>query len=341
MRELIYTARNRVEWTEVPPSALASADGALVRPLAVARCDLDVQMVARGLFPGPFPVGHEMVAEVVELGHEVTTVAVGDRVLVPFQISCGACAACTRGCYAACERYRAPIGASFGFGSAGGGHGGAIADSLFVPAAAHMLLPAPSQVRNAALATLSDNVVDAWRAVAPGLAARPGADVLIAAGQVPSVGLYAAALARACGAGRVIYIDRDRTRVEVAQRWGAEVECITGPWPKKLPNAPITVDATGEPEGLVAVLRSTEAYGQCTSVGLYFDGPVSLPLIEMYTRGVSFHTSRADSRRYLPAVLSLVADGRFDPLQIPTTVVAWADAADRWLTPATKLVLER
>ena len=62
---------------------------------------------------------------------------------------------------------------------------------------------------------------------------------------------------------------------------------------------------------------------------------------DMYTRGVTFHVSRADSRRLLPDVVSLVAARRLDPLAIPTTVVPWDQAPAAWLEPATKLVLVR
>ncbi len=61
-----------------------------------------------------------------------------------------------------------------------------------------------------------------------------------------------------------------------------------------------------------------------------------MPLLEMYTHGITFHTSRADSRRYLPDVIDLVAHDRFDPLQVPTTIAAWQDAPEAWLRPATK-----
>jgi threonine dehydrogenase-like Zn-dependent dehydrogenase len=71
-------------------------------------------------------------------------------------------------------------------------------------------------------------------------------------------------------------------------------------------------------------------------------GPgTALPLLEMYTRGITFHTSRADSRRYLPEVLDLVSAGRMDPLAAPTTAVHWDRAADHRLEPAVKLVVTR
>src|SRR2546423_543822 len=89
-------------WYKLP---LLAREAALVRPVAVATCDIDTGLI-HGLvpFPGPFPLGHEGVGDVVEVGGEVTTVAVGQRVIIPFQVSCGRCTRCSRGLTASCER---------------------------------------------------------------------------------------------------------------------------------------------------------------------------------------------------------------------------------------------
>ncbi len=340
MRQLAFLDAGRVAWQEAPDPQLPGALGALVRPLAVARCDLDLPMAAFGFFPGPFAVGHETVAEVIAVGDEVTERSVGDRVIVPFQVSCGTCVACHDGRFGACHTYRARAGGAFGFGEAGGGHGGAVADVLAVPAADHMLLPAPPGSASA-LCSLPDNACDAYRAVGPQLAEHPGAEVLIVAGAAASIGLYAVSFARALGSALVRYVDRDAERCAAAAALGAEVEHQHGPWPRRYDRAPITVEASGELEGLNAALRSTDDYGYCTAVAIHFAPTVALPLLEMYTRGITLHLSRADSRRLLPVVLELFAEGRFDPLAVPTTVVPWDSADEAWLAPATKLVLDR
>ena len=341
MRQLTFVEAGRVEWRDLPDVVLPDAAGAVVRPLAVARCDLDLPMATAGLFPGPFPVGHETVAEVVAVGDDVRARKPGDRVLVPFQVSCGACAACHDSRFGGCMRFRGRIGAAFGFGEAGGGFGGAVADLLAIPAADHLLIPAPPDASVAALATLPDNVVDGFRAVGPPLRERPDADVLIVGGMVKSVTLYGVAAAIAVGARRVRYVDGDAAALTAAATLGAEIVEHHGAWPRRFDRALITVDGTGHPDGLAAVLRSTEDYGHCTSVAIYFDSLTPVPLLEMYTRGVTFHVSRADSRKLLPDVISLVAAGRLDPLRIPTTVVPWDQAPEAWLEPATKLVLVR
>jgi len=341
MRQLTFVEAGRVEWQEVPDPVLPDSAGAIVRPIAVARCDLDLPMATAGLFPGPFPIGHETIGEVVAVGDKVRIHKPGDRVLVPFQVSCGACAVCLDGRFGGCTTFRGRVGAAFGFGPAGGGFGGAVADLLAVPAADHLLLAAPPHVPVAALATLPDNVADGFRAGAVPLRGRPGAEVLVVGGMVKSVALYAVAAAVAASARRVRYVDSDAQSLSVAAGLGAEVAEHQGPWPRRFDRALITVDGTGHPDGLAAVLRSTEDYGYCTSVAIYFGGLTPIPLLEMYTRGITFHVSRADSRRLLPDVIDLVAAGRLDPLAIPTTVVPWDEAPKAWLEPATKLVLTR
>jgi len=340
VRQLVFLAPGDVAWEEVPDPVSEDPAAAVVRPLAVARCDLDLPMAAFGIFPGPFPVGHEVVAEVISVGEEVARHRPGDRVLVSFQVSCGTCDPCRRGAFAACSVHRARAGAAFGFGESGGGHGGAVADRLVVPHADHLLLAAPAQLPVTALCLLPDNVLDGYRTVASALAANPGDDVLVVGGLAPSVGLYAVACAVALGAGRVRYADDDADRCAIAQRLGAEAE-QQAQWPRRFARAAITVNNTADAAGLACVLRSTADYGICTSVAIQFAPETPVPLLEMYTRGVTLHTSRADSRRFLPEVLDLVSAGRLDPLDVPVTTVPWDRADEAWLQPATKLVLAR
>jgi threonine dehydrogenase-like Zn-dependent dehydrogenase len=341
VRQLTYVEAGVVRWRDVPDPALTDPAGALVAPLAVARCDLDRPMAVQGLFPGPFGVGHEIVAEVVEVGPDVTRVRPGDRVLVPYQVSCGACAACADGRFGGCRTYRGQVGAAFGFGPAGGGHGGGLSDLLPVPAADHLLIPAPAGIAPAALCTLVDNGVDGYRTVAAQLKDNPGAEVLVVGGAAPSVSLFAVAAAVALGSHRVRYIAADPAQCEAAATLGADAELHQGPWPRSFARAPITVEATMDPDGLACTLRSTDDYGFCTSVAIHFAEMTPLPLLHMYTKGITLHLSRADSRRFLPAVADLVQSGRLDPTTVPATFVNWDDAEEAWLQPAIKLVVAR
>lgn len=340
MKQLVFAEPGKLEWNHAPDPEPGPGQ-AIVRPLAVARCDLDIAMAAFGIFPGPFPVGHEIAAEVVDVGPGVRRLKPGHRVAVPFQISCGSCRQCDDRHYAACEPNQARAGAAFGFGVSGGGHGGGVADLLLVPDADHMLCPAPDAISDVALATIPDNLIDAYRTVVDGLRDRPGAEVLIVGGDAPSISLYSILCGRALGAGRIRYADSDSQRLAVASDLGADVVDLEGEFPRRLGRAPIVIAGSLEVEGLHCAIRSTEAFGRITPVTIHFGTATPLPLLEMYTRGITFHTSRADSRRYLPEVLDLVAAGRIDPLAVPTTLVKWDDAAERWMAPALKMVFTR
>ncbi len=341
MQQLTYTGPGRLEWREADEPRLDSDRAALVRPVAVATCDLDALILAgESPFPAPFPIGHECVAEVVDVGEAAMPHVPGQIVSVPFQISCGECAPCRRGRTGNC----ASVGfmSTYGFGPAVERWGGFLSDLVLVPYAEHMLVPLPEGMSPSAAASASDNISDAWRAVAPPLAEEPGAGVLVVGGAGPgSIGLYAVALALALGAQAVTYVDDDADRSATATALGADTLALADAQ-QRLGPFPVTVDASARSEGLALALRSTAPDGTCTSTAIYFGEQPALPLLEMYTKGIVFKTGRAHARAAMPHVLSLVAEGALAPERITTRIVAWEDGADALLEGDwTKLVIER
>lgn len=338
MRQLTFIGKHQLEWHEVPDPKIEAATDALVRPIAVATCDLDTLMLS-GLAPvaPPFAFGHECVADVVEAGSDVRAFAAGDRVVVPFQLSCGTCEPCVRGHTGNCRSV--PAGSSYGLGPLGRNQPGMLSDLLRVPLADHMLVKAPDGVDSATIASASDNIPDGWRTVAPPLAERPGADVLIVGYGAAGIPFYAIDIARALGAGRVDYMDDDRRRLELAAAMGAEV--IEGPTPRKHGRYPITVSASADPAGLACALRSTEPDGVCTNIGIFFGDATPVPLLEMYTKGITFKTGRVHARACIPDVLALVADGRIHPERVTGSVAAWHDAAEALAHHTVKTVIVR
>jgi threonine dehydrogenase-like Zn-dependent dehydrogenase len=339
MQQLTYTAPHQLDWREAALPTLTDDAGALVRPVAVATCDLDALIIAgESPFPAPFAVGHECVAEVVDVGDSVSSFAPGQLVSVPFQISCGECVPCRRGRSGNC----ASVGfmSTYGFGPAVARWGGFLSDLVDVPYAEHMLVPLPDGVAPAAVASASDNISDAWRAVAPPLEQEPGAPVLIVGGASSgSIGLYAASLALALGAESVTYVDADEQRRTIAEQLGAQTLAET---PERVGPFPVTVDSSADADGLALALRSTAPDGTCTSTAIYFGEQPALPLLEMYTKGITFKTGRANAREAMPHVLALAASGAIHPEHVTTRTVAWDDAADAlregdWC----KLVIER
>jgi threonine dehydrogenase-like Zn-dependent dehydrogenase len=340
MRQLTFDAPGEYAWHEVPDLEISTPKQALVRPVAVACCDLDVA-VSEGLLPmAPgHAVGHEGVAEVVAIGDDVTSVKVGDRVVVPFQINCGTCSACRRGVTGSCASL--PLMAMYGMAPiAGLDGGGFLADLVSVPYADSMLIPVLDGVDPVSVASLSDNIPDGWRTVGPYQSELAGLDpgerrVLVVGRR--SIGLYAAAFASAMGA-HVDYVDTDAQRLAAAEKLGATVHDRQKP-DRSWDPYPVTVHTSAEPELLTATLRATWPDGVCTDTGLFIQ-PVELPLLAMYTRGVRFVTGRVNARTVIPGILESISAG-CDLAPAVDRVVPWDDAAEVWPTMTGKTVFTR
>jgi alcohol dehydrogenase len=151
-----------------------------------------------------------------------------------------------------------------------------------------------------------------------------------------SIGLYAAGLAVALGAAQVSYLDSDEGRLAIAAALGARV--IEGPPPRKAGAFPITVDASGSPEGLRCALNSTAFDGTCTSPSVYLEDP-ALPMLSMYSRCCTLHTGRAHARPAIPAVLGLLAAG-FSAALVTSAVVPRREAAAALASCPMKLVID-
>jgi alcohol dehydrogenase len=336
MRELNFIEKGRLEWREAPEPKLEGDGEAIVRPVALATCDLDAGIVS-GPAPieGPFPFGHECVAEVSDVGDAVSSFVPGDLVSVPFQISCGECDACRAGRTGNCESV--PRLSMYGLPMGKESFGGFASDAVRVPFAEAMLVPIPDGVEPATVASLSDNIPDAWRTVAGPLAEAPGSPVLICMG-AGSIALYSVAIALALGAERVDVVGgRERER-KLAAELGARV--LDDSFPDRAGFYPISVDASADPAGISCALRSTDADGVCTSIGIYFE-PTPLPLLEMFTQGITFVTGRPHVRTLMPEVLALIREGKFDPAPMTVQQVDWDDAAEALSELRVKTVVER
>ena len=342
MTELVWVGDGRAEWRDSDTPAAPGPGEALVRPVAVACCDLDVWTVqGQAPLPGPFRVGHEGVADVIAVGDDVTDVRVGDRVVVPFQVSCGACAACRRDRTDSCDSV--PLMAMYGMAPlAGLDAGGFLADAVHVPFADAMLVPLPAGVDPAAAASCSDNVVDGWRCVGPYVAELDALDAadrrMLVVGH-GSIGLYAAAAGVALGAA-VDYVDTDPVRLETVAALGANP--IDAPAPHRdLGKYPVTASTRPDAAALHATLRATWPGGVCTDAAVHFGGDVPMPLLALYTRGIRYVTGRAPARAGLPHVLDLLAEGRLNTADVTQQTVAWDDAADAWPAMRGKTVFVR
>ncbi|MGW2326120.1 zinc-dependent alcohol dehydrogenase [Streptomyces sp. NPDC001700] len=315
MRELTYVARHTVEWREAPDPRLESGRDAIVAPVAATACDVDSAILAgHGFVDPPFPLGHECVARVVDVGDAVTGAAPGDLVVVPWSINCGDCDHCRAGLTAHCTSvphmamYGAPIGGSWG---------GLFSDLVRVPYADAMLVPLPPGLDPIAMASASDNWSLARRLVAPHLAARPGARVLVVARG--SIGLYVCDVARALGASDVLYVDPDPEHRKLATSYGARTAEAIEPVRHGFD---IAVEATGRVDQLALALTSLAPEGVCESAGNHFR-PGELPLLDMYLTGVTLRVARDNVRSHLPDALELAGSGKVAPERVVSHVLDW------------------
>ncbi len=336
MQELDFIEKGRLEWREADAPQLRGDGEALVKPVAVATCDLDL-LIVRGLAPTgePFPFGHEGVAEVIEVGDGVKGFEPGDLVSVPFQISCGECATCRRGHTGNCERvdrmsmYGLPMGRNWG---------GFLSDAVRVPFAEAMLVSVPEGIEPTSIASLSDNIPDAWRTVGPQLAEQPGSPVLICASGA-AIALYATSIALALGAERVDWVGGNSYLRGRAVELGANL--LDEEFPDRVGPYPISVDASADPDGLNCALRSTEPEGICTSIGIYFTETTPVPLLEMYTKGIRFHTGRVHARPTMEPLLDLVREGKLKPELVTAETASWDQAPEAIANHRSKLVVSR
>jgi alcohol dehydrogenase len=159
VQALHYLGAGEIGWRQIPDPKILDPTDTIVRPLAVAACDLDRVIVdGKAPFEAPFVLGHEFTGEVIAHGEAVTNIRVGDVVLASFQPSCGTCRACQRGYTAACEQV--PPTAMYGIGNVCGEWSGALAEAVRVPWADFNLRRLPVGVTPAAAASASDNFAD-------------------------------------------------------------------------------------------------------------------------------------------------------------------------------------
>jgi threonine dehydrogenase-like Zn-dependent dehydrogenase len=375
MKQLTYIKKNTLEWWDAKEPILQFASDVIVRPLAAARCDGDKPFLFYGITPvmragialhyfdpiiknmfgkhpfeGPFAIGHECVAEILACGDQVGNFKVGDKVIVPWAISCGSCSHCLSGLTSKCLEAGQTLFSGFGFGEPMGPWGGMITDKFRVPFADNMLVKVPNGLDPVSLASASDNIPDGWRAVAPYLKKKPGVPVLIVGGPVESIGLYAAGIAVALGSSKVDYLDYKPERLAIAKSLGANVIEIPkksrGKWYRDNAPAiggryPITVDASMNKDGLLFGIRSLAPGGICTTVGYYFKKGTSIPLMQMYANDSTLHTGVSHARASLPDVLDLIETRKFLPEKVTTLLAHWDDAAEAYLERTVKVVVHR
>ena len=225
MRAVTWHGTEDVRVDDVPDPVIEQPTDALVEITSTAICGSDLHLY-RPLTPFMEPgdiLGHEPMGRVVAVGSEVHDIAVGDRVVVPFNIACGTCFMCERTLFAQCETTQVRehgMGASlFGYTKLYGHVPGGQAELLRVPQAQFGPIKVPDGPPDHRYLFLSDVLPTAWQAVAYADVAPGGSLAVIGLGPI---GQMACRIARHQGIDQVFGVDLVPERLAMAERHGVE-----------------------------------------------------------------------------------------------------------------------
>ena len=343
----------------VPDPKILNQRDAIVRISSSAICGSDLH-----LYDGFLPTvqkgaifGHEIMGEVVEVGREVNNLKVGDRVVVPFPISCGNCASCQAGLFSLCENSNpnkwmaekffgdSPAGI-FGYSHLMGGFAGGQAEYARVPFADVGPLKVPDGLTDKQVLFLSDIFPTGYMG-AEMCNIQPG-DVIAVWGCGP-VGQFAIRSAFMLGAERVIAIDHVPERMRMAQASGAEVlsfdevsvlealkemtggrgpdACIDAVGREARGHGPVylydrakqaTRMETDRPTALREAILACRNGGTVSIIGVYSGFVDKFPIGAVMNRSLTIRSGQTHVHRYMRPLLEHIERGDIDPSFVVT-----------------------
>lgn len=310
MRSLVFFGNQELGVEEVEKPTLQQDTDAIVRVTLSTICGSDLH-IYHGELPiePPFPVGHELVGVVEELGEKVEGFQVGDRVAVSCVVYCGQCFYCRQGLYGHCEK-----GGIYGCGSLLGNLGGAQADYVRVPFASLGMHKIPGMIQDEEVLYVGDILATGYTA-ARNAQIQPG-DAVAVFGAGP-VGLCAQVCAQLFSPGLLIAVDRLAYRLEVSRRLG----CLTIDASQEDAvarileltegrGADVTLEAVGVSQTLEGCLLAVRPGGRISSVGI-FSRPMEFPVPLLCMKDISLAMSLVDVR-WIPTLIRLIQQRKID-----------------------------
>ena len=368
MKALTYHGSKDVRVETVPDPILQEDDDIILRVTSTAICGSDLH-IYRGKIPmmetGDI-LGHEFMGIVEDVGKKVTNVKRGDRVVVPFTISCGECFFCTRTLFAACEttnpgrgailnkKQTRPGAGLFGYSHLYGGYPGGQAELVRVPKANVGPLVIPdSTLSDDQVLFLSDILPTGYQAAVNGGVERGSTVAIFGAGPV---GLMAAASCRLLGAERIFMVDHHQYRLDYAvETYGVEpinfdkdddpaeiiieltdqrgVDCSIDAVGFEAKGSTLeTVLTTMRLEGssgkaLRQEMAATRRGGTVSVPGVYAGFIHSFLFGDAFEKGLTFKGGQTHAQHYMPELLAHISNGDLKPEVIITHHMPLADAA--------------
>lgn len=357
MKAVTYQGVKNVIVKDVPDPRIEKPDDMIVRMTTTAICGSDLHLI-HGMIPNMqenYVIGHEPMGIVEEVGPEVTKLKKGDRVVIPFNVSCGECIYCKSELESQCDNSNdnGEMGAYFGYSGTAGGYPGGQAEYLRVPYAnfTHFKIPESCEHSDETLCLMSDAMTTAYWSVDH--AGVKDGDTVIVLGCGP-VGLLAQKFSWLKGAKRVIAADYVEYRLEHAKRTN-RVETVNveahehaGLYMKEMTGggADVVIDCTGlsgkmtpmeslasglklhggAMGGIVIAAQAVRKCGTIQLTGIYAGRYNGFPLGDIFQRNVIVKTGQAPVIHYMPYMYELIDTGRIDPSDVITHVMPLRDA---------------
>ncbi len=343
MKAVVYHGKHDDRVEEVPDPTIQEPTDAIIRITSTAICGSDLHLYSKmGLFMEPGDIlGHEPMGIVEAVGSGVSHIAPGDRVVVPFNISCGHCPRCDEKLYSQCETTQVTEhgkgAALFGFTKLYGQVPGGQAEFLRVPQAQFGPVKVPHGPPDERFLFLSDVLPTSWQAVKYADIPRGGSVAIYGLGPI---GQMCGRIARHLAAGRVFGVDLVPERLAMAARHGIEVLDVrqhddVAATIRELTDgrgADAVIEAVGmEAEaGLLSQVAQTlkiqmdrlealrKAFGTVrrggtvSIVGVYVGLENAFPLGDLFDRQVTLRMGQANVRRWTDDLLPLLTEE--DPL---------------------------
>lgn len=347
MKAIVFEGIRNVKVKNVDDPKIQKDDDIIVKVTSTAICGSDIHLI-HGFIPNlpkGFILGHETMGIVEEAGKEVTKVKKGDRVIVPFPVSCGHCWYCEHDLWSQCDNSNpnGEIGAIFGYSNTYGGYDGGQAQFLRVPYANVGPRAISEELSDEQVLFLTDILpTSLWGVDMAGV--KPG-DTVVVLGCGP-VGLLTQKWAIYKGAKRVIAVDCIDYRLEHAKKCN-QVETVnfdhfdnTGEYIKEITGggADAVIDCVGMDgkmsniEKIESVLKlqggsksaiemSSQAVrkgGTVVLVGVYGSRYNGFSLGDFFSRNITLKMGQCPAHSYIDPIMKLIKTGKFDATDIIT-----------------------
>jgi alcohol dehydrogenase len=310
MKALVYHGPGNKAWEDVPDPKIIQPTDVIVRVETTTICGTDLHIL-KGDVPAVAEgriLGHEGVGTVAEVGSAVSTLDVGDRVIISCISACGACSYCHQGLYAHCLADEGSSGIGWILGHL---IDGTQAELVRVPFGDNSLYKIPEGVTDEAAVMLSDILPTGFEIGVRYGRVKPG-DVVAVVGAGP-VGLAAMMTANLYGAARIIALDLDANRLEQAKALGATdaVNSADEDWEDQVRamtdglGVDVAIEAVGIPATFEACTRIVRPGGSVANAGVH-GAPVELRLQDLWISDISI-TMGLVSTSTTPMLLKLVA----------------------------------